>query len=154
MSRHEHGNSPEEHNEVDHADWHKHLRSFSNAKTPHVGISEELVEERSRCLVRPDDGEHPFESLPEQQELEHYGGRGNEFTSFTYARPERGPPCKLVLSSRGSSPGLLESVTVSPRQGAARPGVILILESGWCTRITFTEHYYLHPLPLPAAIPR
>ena len=98
------------HNEVDRGDWRKLLRSFSNAKTLLLSISEEAVEELSRCL-RPEDGEHLLELLPELQELEHYGGRGNEFKSFINARQNAGRPVKLVLRTSTGSPLLSESVT-------------------------------------------
>ena len=62
LSYEAHGQSSEEHNEVERTEWRKLLRSFSNVKT--LQIDDELLRELSRCL-RLDDGEHPLELLPE-----------------------------------------------------------------------------------------
>ena len=97
-------------NEADRADWRKLFRSFSNAKTLLISICEEIVEELSRVL-RPEDGEHPLELLPELQRLVHHGGRGNDFKSFLDARQNAGRPVKLVLRTSTGSPLLSESVT-------------------------------------------
>ena len=86
--------SSEEHNEVDHTEWHKLLRSFSNVKTLHV--DDGLVKELSRSL-RLDDGELPLELLPELQELTYSGsGDGEDFASFIEARQNAGRPVTLM----------------------------------------------------------
>jgi hypothetical protein len=92
-----HTRSSEEHVEVDHTEWRKLLRSFSNVKTLYIGDG--LVMELSRCL-RLDDGEHPLELLPELQELAYPGtNKANDaFTSFIDARQNAGRPVTLVKS--------------------------------------------------------
>ena len=77
-----HGQSSEEHNEVDRNEWRKLLYSFRNVKT--LRVAEGLVEELTRCL-QLDDGELPLELLPELQELI-YIASGDAFTSFVEAR--------------------------------------------------------------------
>jgi hypothetical protein len=114
-----HNQSSEEHNEVDRTEWHKLLKSFSNAKTLHV--DEGLVKELSRSL-RPDDRELPLELLPELQELTYSGddNTGDAFTPFIDARQKAGRPVTLIrpsprsktLLSRSPSPGVLESSDV------------------------------------------
>ena len=105
-----HGQSSEEHNEVDRTEWRKLLSSFRNVKT--LRITTGLVEELSRCL-QLDDGELPLELLPELQELIYSGSGdfGNAFTSFINARLDAGRPITLTRrspspdpSSRASSP--------------------------------------------------
>ena len=93
-----HGRSSEEHNEVDRIEWRKLLRSFSNVKSLRVGDG--LVKELSCCL-RPDDGEHPLELLPELQDLTYSGSgdTGNAFTPFIDARQNTSHPVTLVRSS-------------------------------------------------------
>jgi hypothetical protein len=113
-----HYRSSEEHNEVDHTEWCKLLKSFSNAKTLRVG--EGLVKELSRSL-RPDGGELPLELLPELQELTYTGSdnAGDAFTPFIDARQNAGRPVTLISPSprsvtprgphsRSPSPGVLE----------------------------------------------
>jgi hypothetical protein len=93
----DHSRSSEEHNEVDHTEWRKLLRSFSNVKT--LDIEDGLVRELSRCL-RLEDGEHPLELLPELQKLT-YSGSGNAndtFTPFIDARRNAGRPVTLKKS--------------------------------------------------------
>jgi hypothetical protein len=91
-----HSRSSEEHNEVDCTEWHKLLRSFSYVKT--LRVDDGLVKELSRCL-RLDDGELPFEVLPELQELTYPGSSdtSHAFTSFIDARQNAGRPVTLVL---------------------------------------------------------
>ena len=86
--------SSEEHNEVDRAEWRRLLRPFSNVKT--LRIVGGLVEDLSRCL-RLEDGELPFEVLPELQELTYSGSgdTGDGFTPFIDARRNVGRPVKL-----------------------------------------------------------
>ena len=55
-----HGQSSEEHNDVDRIEWHNLLRSFSNVKT--LRVDNGLVKELSRSL-QPDDGELPLEQI-------------------------------------------------------------------------------------------
>ena len=89
--------SSKEHNEADRTEWPRLLGSFRNAKT--LRVDEGLVEELSRCLEL-DDGELPFELLPELQELR-YSGSGNTgdaFTSFIEARQNAACPITLVRS--------------------------------------------------------
>ncbi|KAF8492333.1 hypothetical protein F5888DRAFT_1729813 [Russula emetica] len=92
-----HSRSSEEHNEVDHNEWRKLVRSFSNVKTLH--IDDGLVRELSRCLPS-EDGEHPLELLPELQELTYSssGNANNAFTSFVDARQNAGRPVTLIKS--------------------------------------------------------
>jgi hypothetical protein len=91
------GSSPEEDNEVDSTEWRKLLRSFRSVKT--LRIDNGLVGELSRCLV--DDGELPFELLPELQELTYSGDgdTGDPFTSFIDARHNAGRPITMVRRS-------------------------------------------------------
>ena len=92
-----HSQSSEEHNEADRTKWRRLLGSFRNVKTLH--IDEGLVEELSRCLEL-DDGELPWELLPELQELTYLGSgnTGDAFTSFIEARQKAGCPITLVRS--------------------------------------------------------
>jgi hypothetical protein len=93
-----HGQTSEEHNDVDRVQWRNLLRSFGNVKTLRVG--EGLVEELSRCL-RLEDGELPLELLPELQELTCSGSRdaGDGFNSFIDARQNSGRPVTLFRDS-------------------------------------------------------
>ena len=86
-----HGQSSEEHNDVDRIEWHNLLRSFSNVKT--LRVERGLVEQLSRCL-RLEDGELSLELLPELQELTYSGNHaaGDVFTSFVDARLNAGRP--------------------------------------------------------------
>ena len=98
LVHHVHSRSSEEHNEVDHTEWRKLLRSFSNVKT--LRISDGLVGELSRCLPL-EDGEHdPLEVLPELQELTYPGsGSANDvFASLIDARQNAGRPVTLIKS--------------------------------------------------------
>jgi len=89
-----HGQSSEEHNEVDRIKWRKLLRSFSNVKT--LAIDDGLVRGLSRCL-RLQDGEDPMELLPELQELTYSGGNADDaFTPFIDARQNAGHPVTLI----------------------------------------------------------
>jgi hypothetical protein len=107
--RHEvHGQSSEEHNDVDRTEWRKLLRSFSSVKT--LRIEDGLVEKLSRCL-RLEDGKLPLELLPELQELTYSGSRdaGDAFTSFIDTRQHAGRPVTLVHPGPilpGSNPGM------------------------------------------------
>ena len=60
-------------------------------------IHKGLVEGLSRCL-QLEDGEPPFELLPELHKLRYYGGDdiGDAFTSFIDARRNAGRPVTLV----------------------------------------------------------
>ena len=119
-----HGQSSEEHNEVDRTEWRKLLSSFRNVKT--LRITTGLVEELSRCL-QLDDGELPLELLPELQELT-YSGSGdsaNAFTSFINARLDAGRPITLTRrspspdpSSRASSPEPSSIIPASAEAGS------------------------------------
>jgi hypothetical protein len=84
----------EEYNEVDHAEWRKLLRSFSNVKTLH--IDDGFVDELSRCLQH--DGEFSLELLPELQELTYSGSgdTGDLFTLLIDARQSAGRPVTVV----------------------------------------------------------
>jgi hypothetical protein len=90
-----HSESSEEHNEIDRTEWRKLLRPFSNVKT--LRVEKGLVKDLSRCL-QLEDGEFPFELLPELQELSYFGTRdtGGAFTSFIDARRNAGRPVTLV----------------------------------------------------------
>jgi hypothetical protein len=95
LEHEEHSQSSEEHDAVDCSEWHRLLRPFSNVKTLRVddGLSERL----SRCL-QSDNGELPWDLLPELQELT-YAGNSNArdvFTSFIDARQNAGRPVALV----------------------------------------------------------
>jgi len=94
-----HGQSSEEHNDVDRIEWRKILRSFSNVKT--LRVEDGLVDELSRCL-RLEDGELPLELLPELQELTYLGSRdaGDGLTSFLDARQSAGRPVVLKRRSK------------------------------------------------------
>ena len=85
--------------EANRTEWRGLLKSFSNVKTLSVDVN--LVGELSRCL-RPNDGEHPLEVLPELQELSYTGGTGDigerdTFTSFLDARQNAGHPVNLLF---------------------------------------------------------
>ena len=112
--RHEvHGQSSEEHNDVDRIEWRKLLGSFSNMKT--LMIEDGLVEQVSRCL-RLEDGELPLELLPELQELTYYGSgdAGDAFTPFIDARQNAGHPVTLVFRCILSPGHPLESSSKAP----------------------------------------
>jgi hypothetical protein len=103
LEREVHSQSSEEHNEIDHTEWRKLLRPFSNVKT--LRVDNGLVKKLSRSLLL-DDGELPLELLPELQELT-YSGSGDTrdaFKSFIDARQNAG--CTLapmsVFCSRNS----------------------------------------------------
>ena len=93
----EHGQSSEEHNEVDRTEWRNLLRPFRNVKT--LRIDNGLVKDLSRCL-QPDDGELSLELLPELQELTYFGSGDTvdslAFTSVIDARQNLGRPVTLV----------------------------------------------------------
>ena len=91
-----HGQSSEEHNDVDRIEWRKLLRSFSNVKT--LRLEDGLIEQLSRCL-RLEDGELPLELLPELQELTYDGSgdAGDAFTPFIDSRQNAGRPVSLVF---------------------------------------------------------
>ena len=80
--------SSEEHNDVNHTEWRKLLRPFSNVKT--LEINERLVNDISRCLELEDEGPG-LELLPKLRLLE-YSSSGNAFTSFVDARRNAGHP--------------------------------------------------------------
>ena len=90
-----HSESSEEHNEVDHTEWRKLFRPFSNVKILRVGKG--LFKDISRCL-QLEDGELPFELLPKLQELIYHesSDTGGAFTSFIDARRNAGRPVTLV----------------------------------------------------------
>ena len=120
--RHEvHGQSSEEHSDVDRIEWRKLLRSFSNVKTLYV--HDGFVEQVSRCL-RLEDGEVPLDLLPELQELIYNGSgdTGDAFTPFIDARQNAGRPVTLVRhspspSSSSSSPELPAITSASDEAG-------------------------------------
>ena len=87
-----HNESSEEHNDVDHTEWCKLLRPFSNVKM--LWIQEGLVKDLSHCLEL-EDGEPHLELLPELEVLEYFGS-GDAFTSFVDARRNAGHPVTLV----------------------------------------------------------
>ena len=95
LQHHIRGESSEEHNEVDRAEWRKLLRPFSNVKT--LRIQNGLVKDLSHCLEL-EDGELPLELLPELRELEYFGSGdpGDAFTSFIETRRNAGRPITLV----------------------------------------------------------
>jgi hypothetical protein len=101
-----HGQSSEEHNDVDRIEWRNLLKSFRNVKT--LRIEHGLVEDLCHCL-RLEDGELPLELLPELQELTYFGSRdtGDAFTPFIDARQNAGRPVTLVR--HGSSPSPSEA---------------------------------------------
>ena len=90
-----HNESSEEHNEVDRTEWCKLLRPFSNVKT--LQVQRELFKDLSHCL-QLEDGELPFELLPELQELTCVGSRNTDdaFSSFIDTRRNAGRPVTLV----------------------------------------------------------
>ena len=90
-----HHESSEEHNEVDHTEWRKLLRPFSNLKT--LQIQRGLFKDFSRCLQLEDE-ELPSELLPELQELICTGSSDTDdaFTSFIDIRRNAGRPVTLV----------------------------------------------------------
>ena len=92
-----HGQSSEEHNDVDRIEWRNLLRPFILARTPVVENG--LVEQLSRCL-RLENGERPLELLPELRCLLYYysgsGDSGDAFTPFVDARQNVGRPVTLV----------------------------------------------------------
>ena len=90
-----HKESSEEHNEVDRTEWRKLLRPFSNVKT--LQVQRELFKDLSHCL-QLEDGELPFELLPELQELTCIGSRNTDdaFSSFIDTRRNAGRPVTLV----------------------------------------------------------
>ena len=99
-----HNQSCEEHNDLDHIEWRKLLRSFSNVKT--LRVEDGLVEGLSRCL-RLEGGELPLEHLTELRELVYFGSRdtGDVFTPSIDSRQNAGRPVTLVrLSPRPNSP--------------------------------------------------
>ena len=119
-----HGQSSEEHNEVDRTEWRKLLSSFRNVKT--LRIATGLFEELSCCL-QLDDGELPLELLPELQELTYSGSgdTGDAFTSFINARLGAGRPITLTRrspspdpSSRASSPEPPSIIPASAEAGS------------------------------------
>jgi hypothetical protein len=90
----EHNLSSEDHNQVDHAQWHELLGSFRNVKT--LRVHEGLVGEVSRSLQL--DGEPPLELLPELNELICPQGRRDNgtFTTFIHEREVAGQPINLI----------------------------------------------------------
>jgi hypothetical protein len=96
-----HNRSSEEHNHVDHAEWHKLLRSFNNVKN--LRVEDGLAEKLSRSLLL-DNGELPPGLLPELQELTYSGNdnTGDAFTPFIDARLKAGLPVNLVGPSSNS----------------------------------------------------
>ena len=108
-----HGQSSEEHNEVNRSEWRKLLSSFSNVKTLRVGVR--LVEELSRCL-HFEDGELPLELLPELQKLTYFGSR-NAFTAFIDARQAAGRPVTLVQHRASPFVSSLEAPTIISGSG-------------------------------------
>ena len=154
--RHEvHGQSSEEHNDIDRIEWRRLLRSFSNVKT--LDIGDGLVEELSRCL-RLENGELPLELLPELQELTYSrsGDAGDVFTSFVDARQNAGRPVTLVRL--GSSFQALRSLPLKfPRshRRQAKLGMTSILKPGYCTRTTEQFIYCsdCFSLPYPCRLP-
>ena len=114
LEHREHSLSSEEHNEVDPTEWLKLLSSFRNVKT--LRIAKGLVEEFSRCL-QLDDGQLPFELLPELQELTYFGSgdTGDAFTSFVEARKDVGRSIALLRRTPSPDPSsLAPSLQVEP----------------------------------------
>ena len=70
LSYEAHSQSSDEHNEVDHAEWRRIPRSFTNVKT--LRIEDGPNKEIARCL-RLDDGELPLDLLPKLHELTYLG---------------------------------------------------------------------------------
>ena len=95
LQRNVHSESSEEHNDVDHTEWRKLLRPFSNVKT--LRIHRVLVKDLSRCLEL-EDGELPLELLPELQAITFYGSgdTGDALTSFIDTRRNAGRPVTMV----------------------------------------------------------
>ena len=91
-----HGQSSEEHNDVDRIEWCSLLRSFSNLRT--LSVEDGLVEGLSSCL-RLEDGELPLELLPELHNLTYFGSRdvGGAFASFINSRRDAGRPVALLM---------------------------------------------------------
>ena len=85
--------SSEEHSDVDHTEWQKLLRPFSNVKT--LRVQEGLAKEISRCLEL-EDIELGLELLSELERLEYFVDIGDLFTSFVDARRNAGHPVTLV----------------------------------------------------------
>ena len=116
-----HGQSSEEHNDVDRIEWRKLLRPFSNVKT--LRVKDGLVEQLSRCL-RLEDGELPLDLLPELRELTYYGSRDaggtGTFAPFIDARQNAGRPVTLVRHSLSPSPS--ESSFAIPTISSASGG--------------------------------
>ena len=95
LQRNVHSESSGDHNDVDHAEWRKLLRPFSNVKT--LRIHRGLVKDLSRCLEL-EDGGLPLELLPKLQRIA-FLGRGNTggaLTSFIDTRRNAGRPVTLV----------------------------------------------------------
>ena len=90
-----HSSSSEEHNEVDHTEWHELLRPFSNVKT--LRIQKGLVKDISRCLQLAGE-EQSLVVLPELHELTYFGSGDTRaaFTSFINARRKAGRPVALI----------------------------------------------------------
>jgi hypothetical protein len=101
-----HSQSSEEHNHVDRIQWRDVLRPFSNVKT--LRVEDGLVEELTLCL-RMEDGDLPFELLPELQELTYSGSNdaGDAFTPFINSRQNAGRPVTLVRDGTSPSPSTL-----------------------------------------------
>jgi hypothetical protein len=117
-----HGQSSEEHNDVDRIEWRNLLRSFNNVKT--LLVKDRLVKELSDCL-RLEDGELPLELLPDLQELT-YSGSGDAddaFTSFIDSRQSVGRPVTLVRHSPSPTPSEpsfeSETPTITSASGVA-----------------------------------
>jgi hypothetical protein len=117
-----HSRSTEEH-KAEPIKWRKLLNSFRNVKT--LRVAEGLVEEISRCL-QLDDGELPFELLPELQELAYSGSGdiGDAFTSFVEARQVLvGRTITLLRRSPSPDPSFrapsLEPFSIIPASGEA-----------------------------------
>ena len=125
-----HGQSSEEHNEVDRSEWRKLLSSFRNVKS--LRIATGLVKELSLCL-QSDDGELPLELLPELQELTYSGSgdSGNAFTSFINARLDAGRPITLAVLAQVQTRALVPHSLNPLRsyQQAQRQAATSILES-------------------------
>jgi hypothetical protein len=86
----------EEHHEVDRTNWYEFLRSFGNVQT--LVVDDSFVKEVSQSL-RPDDGEHPADLLPELTELKYSVASNADgvFTSFMNARQDAGRPVALTV---------------------------------------------------------
>ena len=115
--------------EANRTEWRGLLKSFSNVKTLNVDVN--LVGELSRCL-RPNDGEHPLEVLPELQKLSYTGGTDDigerdTFTSFLDARQNAGHPVNLSFLNKWTRGAARHGAA---KQEAVRRGVTSILEAG------------------------